>query len=63
MGGGSVGTIVALESLNDGENPELSIDFSRHATIYESPDEGEPEVTSPECPGAPRKLSKNAFFS
>jgi len=46
-----------------GEIPELSIDFSRHAAIYESPDEGEPEVTSPECPGAPRKLSKNAFFS
>jgi hypothetical protein len=64
-GSHGVGSMVmlALESRPDGEIPELSIDFSRHAAIYDSPDEGEPEATSPECPGAPRKLSKNAFFS
>jgi hypothetical protein len=46
---------------------------SRFAAIYEDGEEGEPEVTSrtpegspvssPECPGAPRKTSRNEFFS
>jgi len=46
--------------------------FSRHASIYEAEDDGDPEVTStppqnspassPECPGAPRKARMNSAF-
>jgi len=35
---------------------------SREAAIYETEDEGEPEVTSPQCPGAPRKTARNVSF-
>jgi len=56
MGAGTVARPVPLETLPD------AIDFSCHATIYESAEEGEPEVSSPECPGAPRKTARNAFF-
>jgi hypothetical protein len=54
---------VPLETLPDGEVASLGMTFSRQAVIYESADEGEPVVSSPECPGAPKKLSKNIFFS
>jgi hypothetical protein len=63
-GGRGVGTCVLLAPLET---------YSRFAAIYEDAEEGEPEVTSrtpegspvssPECPGAPRKASRNEFFS
>ena len=71
-GGRGVGSCVfvakciqPLESKPNGEIPELSVAFSRHAAIYEAEEEGEPEVTSrspPECPGAPRKAARNLHF-
>jgi hypothetical protein len=43
----------------------MVIAYSREAAIYETDDDGEPEVTSnisfPVCPGAPRKI-RNPFF-
>ena len=61
-GGGSDARPVPLETLPDGEVESLGMAFSRHAAIYESAEEGEPEVSSPECPGAPRKAARNAAF-
>jgi hypothetical protein len=55
-GGRNVGTCVFNSSHNE--------EGSRFAEIYDTEDDGEPEVTSsPECPGAPRKASRNEFFS
>jgi len=55
--------IEPLESKPNGEIPELSMAFSRQAAIYETEDDGEPEVTSePVCPGAPRKAARNLHF-
>jgi hypothetical protein len=56
------------ESQQTRKIPNLSLSFSRNAIIYENEEEGDPEVTStarisPECPGAPRKVSRNEFFS
>lgn len=48
-----------------GKIGSMVIAYSREAAIYETDDDGEPEVTSnisfPVCPGAPRKI-RNPFF-
>lgn len=39
------------------------VEVPQDAVIYETDDGGEPEVSSPECPDAPRKASRNEYFS